>query len=166
MVFILFSTAHAVGGGIMVGMKVLEKERDAHPFVVFHEAEEGGYRVEIPAMPGCFSDGNTLDEARHNILEAAQGWLKATLDVELSARARRGVAPSAHRAHAVPPVVEFDVCGRHFVADVVADGDSYSATVRGRDDCCTCGDTETEIRRNLVEVVELAVFGIADRVYA
>lgn len=63
-------------------------------------------------------------------------------------------------------VVEFDVCGRHFVADVVADGDSYSATVRGHDDCCTCGDTEAEIRRNLVEVVELAVFGIADRVYA
>lgn len=150
----------------MDSMKVLEKERDTHPFVVFHEAEEGGYWVEIPAMPGCFSDGDTLDEARHNILEAAQGWLEATLDFELSARDQRGSVPSAPRVRPMPSVIEFDVCGEHFTADVSADGDSYSATVRGRDDCYTCGDTEAEIRRNLVEVVELAVFGIADRVYA
>ena len=43
--------------------------------VVIHEAEEGGYWAEIPAIPGCATQGETLEEVRQNITEAAQGCL-------------------------------------------------------------------------------------------
>ena len=34
------------------------------------EPEEGGYSVSVPALPGCFSQGDTLDEALANVREA------------------------------------------------------------------------------------------------
>lgn len=43
--------------------------------VVIHEAQEGGYWAEVPALPGCVSQGESLDEVRQNIREAAEGWL-------------------------------------------------------------------------------------------
>ncbi len=43
--------------------------------VIIHKEAEGGYWAEIPAMPGCLSDGATLAEVRKNIAEAAQCWL-------------------------------------------------------------------------------------------
>lgn len=46
---------------------------------VIHE-EDGRYWAEIPAMPGCLTEGDTLDEVRANIVEAAQGWLEAKLE--------------------------------------------------------------------------------------
>lgn len=44
---------------------------------VIHPAEEGGYWAEVPALPGCFSQGETIDEVRANIREAIEGWLLA-----------------------------------------------------------------------------------------
>jgi predicted RNase H-like HicB family nuclease len=44
---------------------------------VIHPAEEGGYWAEVPALPGCFSQGETMDEIRANIREAIEGWLLA-----------------------------------------------------------------------------------------
>ena len=38
--------------------------------VVVHEAEEGGYWVEVPALPGCYSQGETVEEALGNVREA------------------------------------------------------------------------------------------------
>lgn len=38
--------------------------------VVFHPAEEGGFWVSVPALPGCFSQGDTFEEARQNVAEA------------------------------------------------------------------------------------------------
>jgi len=32
--------------------------------VIFQPAEEGGYNVIVPALPGCFTQGETLDEAQ------------------------------------------------------------------------------------------------------
>ena len=49
-----------------------------------HEAEEGGYWSEIPAIPGCASDGETIEEARANVIEAAQGVLLAQFKWALS----------------------------------------------------------------------------------
>ncbi len=74
------------------------------PFIVFHEAEEGGYWVEIPSMPGCVSEGDTLDEARKNIVEAAECWLMATLDMELYIRRLKPAAKrrAARRRASVP----------------------------------------------------------------
>ncbi len=46
--------------------------------VVVHEAEEGGYWGEIIELPGCVSQGETIEEFRNNIREA----LGAVLDSE------------------------------------------------------------------------------------
>ena len=43
--------------------------------VVIHEAEEGGYWAEVPAMPGCATQGETLKELLRNLYEAVEGCL-------------------------------------------------------------------------------------------
>jgi predicted RNase H-like HicB family nuclease len=43
--------------------------------VVVHEAEEGGFWAEVPALPGCVSQGETMDELLANVREAIQAWL-------------------------------------------------------------------------------------------
>jgi predicted RNase H-like HicB family nuclease len=43
--------------------------------VLVHAAEEGGFWAEVPALPGCVSQGETLEEVRVNIREAIEGWL-------------------------------------------------------------------------------------------
>ncbi len=48
--------------------------------VIVHEAEEGGFWAEVPALPGCASQGDTLDELIANVREAIAGWL--TVDVQ------------------------------------------------------------------------------------
>ena len=40
--------------------------------IVIVPAEEGGYFVSCPVLPGCFSQGETPEEARSNIREAIQ----------------------------------------------------------------------------------------------
>ena len=45
--------------------------------VIIHPADEGGFWAEIPSMPGCVSEGETLDETKANIREAAEGWILA-----------------------------------------------------------------------------------------
>jgi predicted RNase H-like HicB family nuclease len=44
---------------------------------VVHEAEEGGLWAEVPAIPGCASQGETLDELMQNLREAIEGCLSA-----------------------------------------------------------------------------------------
>jgi predicted RNase H-like HicB family nuclease len=44
---------------------------------VFYPEKEGGYSASVPALPGCHSQGETLEEALANIREAAEGWLEA-----------------------------------------------------------------------------------------
>ena len=38
-----------------------------------YEAEEGGYWAKVPAIPGCVSQGETLEEVKANILDALEG---------------------------------------------------------------------------------------------
>ena len=45
--------------------------------VLIHKAEEGGYWAEVPALPGCVSQGETVDDVRANVHEAIEGWLLA-----------------------------------------------------------------------------------------
>lgn len=45
--------------------------------VIFEEAEEGGYFVYAPALPGCLSEGDTFEEAKHNITEAITAYLES-----------------------------------------------------------------------------------------
>lgn len=42
---------------------------------IIHKAEEGGYWAEVPALPGCVTQADTLPELRANIAEAINGWL-------------------------------------------------------------------------------------------
>jgi predicted RNase H-like HicB family nuclease len=43
--------------------------------VVVHEADEGGFWAEVPAIPGCATEGDTIDELLANLLEAIEGCL-------------------------------------------------------------------------------------------
>ncbi len=45
--------------------------------VIIHEAEEGGYWGEVLELPGCLSQGETIDEFRHNIREALEAVLES-----------------------------------------------------------------------------------------
>ena len=64
--------------------------------IVVHKAEEGGFWAEVPALPGCASQGETMDELFANTREAIQVWL--------------GTAPRDDAQAAEPrQVVEFTV---------------------------------------------------------
>lgn len=42
---------------------------------VIHPAEEGGYWAEVPALPGCITEGDTIEEVMANLKDAIEGWL-------------------------------------------------------------------------------------------
>ena len=44
---------------------------------IVHNAEEGGFWAEVPALPGCVTQGETLAEIRKNLKEAIALWLEA-----------------------------------------------------------------------------------------
>jgi predicted RNase H-like HicB family nuclease len=44
--------------------------------IVYEPSDEGGYTVYVPALPGCVSEGDSLDEARQNIREAIALYLE------------------------------------------------------------------------------------------
>jgi len=48
--------------------------------VVLVPAEEGGYTVYIPTLPGCISEGDTREEALENIKEAFALYLEPVED--------------------------------------------------------------------------------------
>lgn len=51
--------------------------------VIVHDAEEGGYWAEVPAIPGCATQGETLEELLANVQEAVE----ACLSIEVEERA-------------------------------------------------------------------------------
>lgn len=48
--------------------------------VIVHEAEEGGYWAEVPVIPGCASQGETVEDLMANLREAIEGCL--SVDVQ------------------------------------------------------------------------------------
>ena len=48
--------------------------------VFVHEAEEGGYWAEVPAIPGCATQGETFEELLQNLNEAVDACLSVDLD--------------------------------------------------------------------------------------
>ncbi|MER3522945.1 MAG: HicB family protein [Ignavibacteria bacterium] len=48
--------------------------------VVWEASDEGGYTVYVPTLPGCISEGDTLEEAMKNIQEAIQLYLEPVDD--------------------------------------------------------------------------------------
>jgi predicted RNase H-like HicB family nuclease len=51
--------------------------------VIVHEAEEGGYWAEVPAIPGCATQGDTLDELFDNLREAVEACLAVDVDEDV-----------------------------------------------------------------------------------
>jgi len=43
--------------------------------VVLEPSDEGGYTVYVPSLPGCISEGETLEEALGNIQEAIELYI-------------------------------------------------------------------------------------------
>ncbi len=57
--------------------------------VVIHTAEEGGFWAEVPAIPGCATQGDTFEELLQNIYEAVDGCLSVDeADLELDSDAQ------------------------------------------------------------------------------
>ena len=60
--------------------------------VIIEHDEKGYYVAEVPALPGCLSQGKTEEEAAANIKEAIEGWIevmespKSRLDCRASKR--------------------------------------------------------------------------------
>ena len=53
-----------------------------HRFTVLVEpAEEGGYVVHVPALPGCVTQGETFEEASVNAREAIEGYIEGMKDM-------------------------------------------------------------------------------------
>lgn len=42
---------------------------------IIHPAAEGGYWAEVPALPGCITEGETMEEIMANLKDAIEGWL-------------------------------------------------------------------------------------------
>ena len=52
--------------------------------IILHKAEEGGFWAEIPAIPGCFTQGDTWEELLQNVYEAIESCLSVEIeDVKL-----------------------------------------------------------------------------------
>ncbi len=47
--------------------------------VIVHPAEEGGYWAEVPAIPGCATQGETMKELMKNVQEAVEACLSVDL---------------------------------------------------------------------------------------
>jgi predicted RNase H-like HicB family nuclease len=55
---------------------------------VIHPAEEGGYWAEVPGLPGCITEGDSMEEVLANLKDAIEGWLAV-------ANRRTPIAPMA-----------------------------------------------------------------------
>ena len=55
---------------------------------IVHEAEEGGYWAEVPDLPGCVTEADTLDELKEMLKDAITGYL------EVASEDNKGFAPS------------------------------------------------------------------------
>ncbi len=52
--------------------------------VIIHEAEEGGFWAEVPAIPGCMTQGETTKELIENLYDAVEGCLSIDMkDIKL-----------------------------------------------------------------------------------
>jgi predicted RNase H-like HicB family nuclease len=47
--------------------------------VIVHDAEEGGFWAEVPAIPGCATQGETFEELLQNLYEAIEGCLSVDI---------------------------------------------------------------------------------------
>jgi predicted RNase H-like HicB family nuclease len=51
--------------------------------VIVHRAKEGGFWAEVPAIPGCATQGDTYEELVENLTDAIKGCLSVEIEPEL-----------------------------------------------------------------------------------
>jgi predicted RNase H-like HicB family nuclease len=56
------------------------KEKTMKIQVVIEPSEEGGYTIHVPSLPGCISEGESVDEALTNIREAIELYMEPVED--------------------------------------------------------------------------------------
>jgi predicted RNase H-like HicB family nuclease len=52
--------------------------------VVLETSDEGGYTAYVPSLPGCISEGDTVEEALENVREAVELYLEPIEDHKIS----------------------------------------------------------------------------------
>ena len=59
---------------------------------IFEPQKDGGYTAYIPALPGCISEGETLDETKRNLQQALEGYVlvanRRSLQIAKKSRAK------------------------------------------------------------------------------
>jgi predicted RNase H-like HicB family nuclease len=57
--------------------------------VIVHEAEEGGFWAEVPAIPGCATQGDSFEELLTNLYEAIEGCLSVDIEAPTTSEKSR-----------------------------------------------------------------------------
>jgi predicted RNase H-like HicB family nuclease len=52
--------------------------------VVVHKAEESGFWAEVPPLPGCMTQGETMEELKSNLREAIELWFEGATPADLT----------------------------------------------------------------------------------
>lgn len=52
--------------------------------VIFEPEEDGGYIARVPALPGCTTEGDTMEEAKFMVQDAIRGYIECLLERNLS----------------------------------------------------------------------------------
>jgi predicted RNase H-like HicB family nuclease len=55
----------------------------AFTVIIEPDPDDGGYIVHCPALKGCWSQGEAVEEALHNIVDAISGWLAVHIERSL-----------------------------------------------------------------------------------
>lgn len=71
--------------------------------VIFSPAEEGGYVVTVPALPGVVTEGDTLDEARAMAQDAIRGYIESLLKDGLQVPTDTAAEPITEKVRVVVP---------------------------------------------------------------
>lgn len=58
-----------------------QKMKIAKYTAIFEPAEEGGYVVSVPALPGCVTEGDTFEEAVDMVKDAIEGYVAVLKEV-------------------------------------------------------------------------------------
>lgn len=71
--------------------RVMQSKIMQYTAVFEPDKKAGGYTVSVPALPGCLSEGETFEEARKNITEAAQLYIEVMHDQKESIPHEEGI---------------------------------------------------------------------------
>ena len=52
--------------------------------VLYPDHEDGGWIAEVPSLPGCFSQGDTKEEAVENIRDAIETWIEGAREMGMT----------------------------------------------------------------------------------